>query len=150
MCVFVWWEEVAVTANTILRDSQTPPQVLTANTQTYDTHNCIPHCDRPAQLVTQTVGPSKIPFRGDGESTRVGGGGGGVMGLLRFKQGAGRRIKGERTSEEAARRQQAQLDLLPGGTLCVCVACVRVYVCVCSVSQGCNCLITCVENQFSY
>lgn len=49
-----------------------------------DTHNSIPHCDCPAQLVTQAVGPSKVPFRGNGES-RGGGGGGGVTGPVRLK-----------------------------------------------------------------
>jgi len=36
-------------------------------------NKCTPHCDHPALLVIQTVGPSKAPFRGNGGSRRGGG-----------------------------------------------------------------------------
>lgn len=71
-----------------------------------DRHNCIPHCDCPAQLVTQTVGPSKVPFRGDGGS-RGGGGEGSDRGLWDSNKEHNEDNKGERMREETTRGQRA-------------------------------------------
>lgn len=92
------------------------------------THNHTPHCDRPAQLVTQTVGPSKVPFRGDGESR---GGGGSDRVSESNKEQDGEKKRRERTSEKAARRQSAGTgpSAWPHPNLSVCM-CLWVRLCV--------------------